>query len=166
MVKVSQGQTGDETRMPLTIADAIEAHLLELVRDAEKALEVSRRELSERFRCAPSQINYVLETRFTPERGFIVRSRRGGGGCIFIIPMSFDGTAEVLRTMHQQSARGLTPIQALHLTRLLLGQGIIDDREARLMEAVLGATYVSAPNDTHCVLRGRLMQSVLRALMS
>ncbi len=152
--------------MPFTLADAIETYLLELVRDAEKALEVSRRELADRFRCAPSQINYVLETRFTPERGFVVRSRRGGGGCIFIIPVTFDGTAEVLRTMHRQAARGLTPVQARHLVRLLLGQRIVGDREARVMEAALGLQYASTPDDTDNGQRGRVMQAMLEALMS
>jgi len=152
--------------MPVTLADAIETYLLELVQDAEKALEVSRRGLADRFRCAPSQINYVLETRFTPERGFVVRSRRGGGGCIFIIPVIFDGAAEMLRTMHRQAVRGLTPVQARHLVRLLASRRIVSEREARVMEAALGLEYASTPDDADNVQRGRVMQAMLEALMS
>jgi transcriptional regulator CtsR len=152
--------------VPLTLADAIEAYLLDLVREAEKALEISRREVSQRFRCAPSQINYVLETRFTPERGFLVHSRRGGGGGIFITRVSFDGRSQVLQEMYRQAARGLTSIQALHLTRLLLGRAVVSPGEGRLMETVLGTTYVAGPGDADCLLRGRIMQSMLRALMS
>lgn len=152
--------------MPFTLADAIEAYLLQLVQDAERSLEVSRRELADRFRCAPSQINYVLETRFTPERGFVVRSRRGGGGCIFIIPVTFDGTAEILRTMHQQSAQGLTPVQAKHLVRLLAARRIVDEREARIMEAALGVEYSGTPDDADNAARGRVMRALLESLMS
>lgn len=152
--------------MPLTLADAIETYLLQLVEARKAMLEVSRRELSERFRCAPSQINYVLETRFTPERGFVVRSRRGGGGCIFIVPVTHDGATDLLRAAYQQSSRGLTPLQAQHLLRLLAGQGIVTEREATLMEAAVGRPLVSAPDDSDGVLRGRLMQAMLKSLMS
>jgi len=165
MVKVSQGQR--EVRdTTMTLADAIEEYLLGLVRDAQKALEVSRRELAARFRCAPSQINYVLETRFTPERGFVVRSRRGGGGCILIIPVTFEGSADVLRTMYRQAARGLTPVQARHLVRLLLTQGVVSDREARLMEAALNVSYGGPGDETDARVRGRVMRAMLEALLS
>ena len=70
------------------LADAIENFIIgELLRDQEDALLVQRNELAERLSCAPSQISYVLSTRFTPERGFLVESRRGSGG--------FDGSKNV-----------------------------------------------------------------------
>ena len=70
------------------LADAIESFIIgELLRDQEDALLVQRNELAERLRCAPSQISYVLSTRFTPERGFLVESRRGSGGFVRIVRM-------------------------------------------------------------------------------
>lgn len=70
------------------LADAIESFIIgELLRDQEDVLLVQRNELAERLRCAPSQISYVLSTRFTPERGFMVESRRGSGGFIRIVRM-------------------------------------------------------------------------------
>lgn len=68
-----------------TLADLIEAYIREhLAAASEGIVEVRRCDLAGAFSCAPSQINYVLETRFTPERGYIVESRRGGGGFIRI----------------------------------------------------------------------------------
>lgn len=67
----------------MTLSDVIEAHLQELL-TYRPELEVQRNELSDRFACAPSQINYVLMTRFTVERGYVVESRRGEGGYIRI----------------------------------------------------------------------------------
>lgn len=68
------------------LADAIENFIIgELLRDREDSLLVQRNELAERLSCAPSQISYVLSTRFTPERGFIVESRRGSGGFVRIV---------------------------------------------------------------------------------
>ena len=70
------------------LADAIESCIIgELLRDHEDALLVQRNELAERLSCAPSQISYVLSTRFTPERGYLVESRRGSGGFVRIVRM-------------------------------------------------------------------------------
>lgn len=68
------------------LADAIENFILgELVREQEEQIMVQRNELAERLDCAPSQISYVLSTRFTPERGYLVESRRGNGGFVRIV---------------------------------------------------------------------------------
>ena len=68
------------------LADAIENFIIqEFMRDRDDALLVKRSDLAEKLSCAPSQISYVLSTRFTPERGFIVESRRGSGGFVRIV---------------------------------------------------------------------------------
>lgn len=68
------------------LADAIENFIIgELVREQEEQILVQRNELAERLSCAPSQISYVLSTRFTPERGYLVESRRGSGGFVRIV---------------------------------------------------------------------------------
>ena len=67
------------------ISDKIEAFILELMKQEEdEYLKIQRNELAEVFGCVPSQINYVISTRFSPERGYVVLSRRGGGGCVMI----------------------------------------------------------------------------------
>ncbi|MDO4179195.1 MAG: CtsR family transcriptional regulator [Phascolarctobacterium sp.] len=68
------------------LADAIENFIIgELIREHEEQIMVQRNELAERLSCAPSQISYVLNTRFTPERGYLVESRRGSGGFVRIV---------------------------------------------------------------------------------
>ena len=62
-----------------SIEDFIKA-LMEDEQDQQQAIELRRNELAEHFQCAPSQINYVLATRFTPDHGYVIESRRGGGG--------------------------------------------------------------------------------------
>lgn len=71
-----------------SLADFIEQYLRGILLQ-NKMIELQRRELAKMFRCAPSQINYVLETRFNLERGYIVESKRGGGGYIRITPVSW-----------------------------------------------------------------------------
>lgn len=70
----------------MNLADRIESFIVaELLRDQEDALLVRRNDLAEAMECAPSQISYVLSTRFTPEKGFMVQSRRGSGGYVRIV---------------------------------------------------------------------------------
>lgn len=68
----------------MRISDSIEKFILELLKDESDWIELNRREISDIFHCVPSNVNYVMETRFSPARGFIVESRRGGGGYIRI----------------------------------------------------------------------------------
>lgn len=103
------------------LADAIESFIIgELLRDHEDALLVQRNELAERLSCAPSQISYVLSTRFTPERGFMVESRRGSGGFVRIVRME----------PQKEPA-------AAELVEHLAGQKLITARERALLKYML-----------------------------
>ena len=109
------------------LADAIESFIIgELLRDQEDALLVQRNELAERLRCAPSQISYVLSTRFTPERGFLVESRRGSGGFVRIVRMEPQG--------ERQTQKEPT---ASELVEHLEGQKLITARERTLLQYML-----------------------------
>lgn len=68
----------------MATSDLIAEFITEILESADGAAEIRRSSLAERFSCAPSQINYVISTRFSPERGYAVESRRGGGGYIRI----------------------------------------------------------------------------------
>ena len=70
--------------MSMRLSELIEAYIKELMEDNDDFVEFGRNELAEHFNCVPSQINYVIQTRFSPERGYYVESRRGGGGNIKI----------------------------------------------------------------------------------
>lgn len=103
------------------LADAIESFIIgELLREHEDTVLVQRNELAERLSCAPSQISYVLSTRFTPERGFMVESRRGSGGFVRIVRM-------------QPAAETPKPPTALQLVQ----QKMITAREGALLQYML-----------------------------
>ena len=101
------------------VADDIEDFILNALMQQAEAL-VQRNELAQTMNCAPSQISYVLNTRFTPERGFLVESRRGSGGFIRIVRHEVDSAPTSLEIL-----------KILHL------RGTISDREARLLDCVL-----------------------------
>ena len=83
------------------LADLIEQYLRAILAQ-QKIVELQRRELARMFRCAPSQINYVLETRFTFDQGYIIESKRGGGGYIRITHLQWElstGLPELLDSL-------------------------------------------------------------------
>ena len=109
------------------LADAIENFIIqEFMRDRDDALLVKRSDLAEKLSCAPSQISYVLSTRFTPERGFIVESRRGSGGFVRIV-----------RVVPKEEVVTEKEPTALELVQHLAQKRMITAREQRLLKFIL-----------------------------
>lgn len=135
------------------MTDEIERHLLQLLAD-RMGIEVQRADLAEHFGCAPSQINYVLVTRFTPARGFVVESRRGGGGYIRVMRLpaeALDDVSNVPDVCDQSTAEQ-------HIERLREA-GRLSGREAAILRAVVAREVLSLP----LPLRDRIRAAVLRA---
>ncbi len=121
-----------------TLSDAIERYIRELLtRNDDRILEIQRAALANRFRCVPSQINYVLKTRFTPEHGYIVESRRGEGGYIRIIRVESVSRRDLLMSIYRAASDGVGRGQAMGYLHRMREESIITEREARLMAVVL-----------------------------
>lgn len=116
------------------ITDMIASFIHEALEDCDGVLELQRSDLAQRFNCVPSQINYVMSTRFSPERGYIVESRRGGGGYIRISRVQVD--RETL-LMHVINAIGLEldETSARAIAQNLTNSGAIDGKTAHLLTA-------------------------------
>jgi len=84
----------------LGVSDIIAGFIDEMLSDSEGTAELQRAELANRFKCVPSQINYVISTRFSPEHGYIVESRRGGGGYIRIRRINMDAQILIMHTVN------------------------------------------------------------------
>lgn len=78
------------------ISDVIEAFIKQMMKDGEGSIEIQRNELACKFNCVPSQINYVIDTRFTSDKGYYVESRRGGGGHIRIRRVNITGVSYLM----------------------------------------------------------------------
>lgn len=128
------------------LADAIESFIIgELLRrEHEDALLVQRNELAERLSCAPSQISYVLSTRFTPERGFMVESRRGSGG--FVRIMRLEPCAEQLQheptaaelVQHMESKKLVTGRESVLLQYMLKIIDADEDKKKKVLQQAMG----------------------------
>ena len=143
------------------ISDVIESFILTAIGD-DHIVDVSRSELANHFSCAKSQINYVLATRFTTERGYLVEGHRGGGGYIRIIKLRPEGTlADIIRN---EIGAELTERQALHLLERLAADGIISVREAELVAVAASNKSLANPFGISDRLRAEIIKNVLLSL--
>ncbi|MDI6894071.1 MAG: CtsR family transcriptional regulator [Bacillota bacterium] len=150
--------------MARNLADLIEEYLESLLVDApEGSVEVQRGELAERFGCAPSQINYVLDTRFTYAQGFLVESRRGSGGYLRIVKLPAHAR-EVIRRALEHGPETMSQVQAERCILRLHGEGIITAREARLMAAALRRETLALGLPWRDEVRARVFRAMLLEL--
>ncbi|MFA9424475.1 MAG: CtsR family transcriptional regulator, partial [Sedimentibacter sp.] len=108
------------------LSNIIEDFIKELMEaNNYKTIEIQRNILAHQFDCAPSQINYVLTTRFNNDRGYIVESRRGGGGCIKIFRVRTSMKDEIQSLLNDSIGSSITFNKALDLINALLERKII-----------------------------------------
>ena len=143
------------------ISDMIAEFIRGELEDADGVLELQRNDLAQRFHCVPSQINYVMSTRFSPEHGYIVESRRGGGGYIRITRGRVDRPTLLMHFINSIGPE-IDTQSALAIVRNLYETEAISQETARLLQIVLSDTALrSVPRSTRDVLRADLMRQVL-----
>lgn len=147
----------------MRLSDAIEQFIKTMLVEEAQEIELKRNELAEYFGCAPSQINYVLSTRFTPDHGYIIESRRGGGGCIRIFRMEQSSANQLLYMMNQRIGESIDEHSAGHLIVQLLERGYVTKDEARLMHSAISPQALSLPVTTEMkdALRAKILRSML-----
>ncbi len=126
----------------MSLSNEIAGILLEML-EGDGTTEIQRNELAQSIGCVPSQINYVISSRFTPEQGYIVESRRGGGGYIKITRMKLDRPSLI---MHTVNCVGDTIDYATCRANVLnlLHNGAMDAQCARLLLAATGENSLRA----------------------
>ncbi|OPZ60333.1 MAG: Transcriptional regulator CtsR [Synergistetes bacterium ADurb.Bin520] len=121
-----------------SLTKLIEAYIEDLLEEQEDPdLSLRRKELAARFGCVPSQINYVLSSRFTPERGYIVESQRGGHGFIRIMKVRVKSAEDRLENLENLVGESLSEREARRLLAYLHEKGEISSRERLLMDVAL-----------------------------
>lgn len=108
------------------ISNIIEHYLKELLETGHGQIEIQRNELALQFSCVPSQINYVLNTRFSVERGYLIESRRGGGGFVRIVKLSLDSKLSLINQLLQLIGNEISQQAAEGILSRLLGRKYID----------------------------------------
>ncbi|HEM3571035.1 TPA: CtsR family transcriptional regulator [Streptococcus suis] len=141
-------------------SDYIEEHIKAIL-DQVSVAELRRSELASRFEVVPSQINYVIKTRFTASRGYIVESKRGGGGYIRIGRITFSDKHELVHDLLNNMGEQLSATVYADVLQLLFDEGLMTEREGNLFLSTGSDEILGKDAST---IRARMMRQILRRL--
>ena len=145
------------------ISDMIAEFIRQALEEESGTTELQRSELAGRFNCVPSQINYVISTRFSPERGYIVESRRGGGGYIKITKVNMD-TQSLVRHMLESLGDRVDIGTCEAIVANLMSNEIIDEKNAKIILASVSDNAlrtVISNGDARNILRAVIIKNIL-----
>ncbi len=146
------------------MSDLIEVFIKELLEESEtEPVEIQRNELAGYFKCAPSQINYVLTTRFSMDKGYRIESQRGGGGSIKIIKMNLSPD-DFYSAMLQETGEAITMLKAGQMIDLMKERELITERESRLMKAAVSDRAISGPVNIKNEIRAGILKNMILAV--
>ncbi len=145
----------------MKISDSIEKFILELLKDEKSWIEFNRREIADIFHCVPSNINYVMETRFSPARGYVVESRRGGGGYIRI--RRIDSGNDVIQII-SNIGESIDSGRAEAVIKYFSDIGRITPREMNIMLAAVSDNALVCEGKNRDNLRASVLKSMITAL--
>ena len=149
----------------MKLSDIIAQCIQEMLQ-GEDSVELQRSELAGRFNCAPSQINYVIETRFSPERGYLVESRRGGGGYIRIVRANLSGPQLLMHAINSVGAAIDQPT-AQAFVQNLYQAGALQAQTGQVLLGIMGdQALASVPQSQRPQLRAALLKNALVTLAS
>ncbi|WP_025782845.1 CtsR family transcriptional regulator [Sporosarcina sp. D27] len=148
------------------ISDIIEGYLKSIIEHEDNGIvEIKRNEVAEKFQCVPSQINYVIKTRFTLERGYAVESKRGGGGYIRIYRVQTNSRKDLLDHVLESVQQGASYTMAEDVVYRLIAEQVVSKKEARLMLAAVEPAVLNYPLPERDIIRARILQAMLFSLL-
>ena len=148
------------------ISDIIAHFINDMIEDKkDKEVIIQRNELADKFNCAPSQINYVLTTRFTSEKGYMIESRRGGGGYIIIKRIEYNNKEKQVEAINKAIGESLTYSAALLLLEHLYETNLITKRELEIVKISINDRTLSNAEDKN-KLRAEILKGIIMVILS
>ena len=141
------------------LADLIEQYLRAILAQ-QNIVELQRRELARMFRCAPSQINYVLETRFTFDRGYIIESKRGGGGYIRITHLQWRTPKSLPELLDSLIPEKVEREEVERIMNRLVKEGIVRSEKAQLILSLIERELADLPDEYGAILRAKFIKTI------
>ncbi len=157
-------KAGGDIVQTQNMSDIIESYLKSIL-EQQKQVEIRRAEIADRFNCVPSQINYVIKTRFTPQRGYVVESKRGGGGYIRIVKAQLKPDPSSIAVLRANVPNQLRERDAQIMTQELFEANIIQRETGNAMLAAMShRTLNLADTRLEEMIRARLFRAFLDSL--
>ncbi|OFI06927.1 transcriptional regulator CtsR [Clostridium acetireducens DSM 10703] len=149
------------------LSDIIEEFIKDMFEENNKGeLQIQRNELANYFSCAPSQINYVLTTRFTTEKGYYIESKRGGGGYITIKRVEFNENTSLAEVINEKIGEWITYDKAIKIIEGLLEARIINNREAALMKVAINDRNLGSEFGIRNKIRANILKAMIMVVLS
>ena len=147
----------------MRMSDMIESFIKELFED-DDYIEIQRNDLAQHFNCVPSQINYVISTRFKPSQGYYVESKRGGGGHISIRKINITKSNYLMHII-SNIGNQITAQEVDIFISNFLSYEIITQKEAKLLKVATSDNVLTVPPDTRDELRAKIFKNMLLNLV-
>ncbi|MCI8641253.1 MAG: CtsR family transcriptional regulator [Clostridia bacterium] len=144
----------------MRMSDLIEDFIKDLFEEDEEFIEIQRNELAEQFNCVPSQINYVISTRFKPSQGYYVESKRGGGGNIRIKKINNTKSEYIIHIINN-IGKEITASEIDILLSDFLTYKIVTASEAKLLKVATSDNVLRLSNDIKDEVRARIFKNML-----
>ncbi len=142
------------------LSDSIERFIKDLM-EQDAQIDLRRNELAQHFGCAPSQINYVLATRFSVDHGYIIESRRGGGGYVRILRMQARSEKSLLNLLLERVGNSISEEAAFAIIEQLYERELVTRSEAMLMRSAVERNALVLPISAKDVLRAAVLRNML-----
>ncbi len=144
----------------MRVSDIIEEFIKELFNDEQEEIEIQRNDLAQRFNCVPSQINYVIATRFKPSQGYYVESKRGGGGHITIRKVT-NTKSDYIMHIIENIGRNINNTDVEILISDFLTYELITPKEAKLLRVATSDNVLTIPKELRDGLRANILKNML-----
>lgn len=148
----------------MRISDMIEDFIKDLFEEGDDYIEIQRNELAEHFNCVPSQINYVISTRFRPAQGYYVESKRGGGGHIKIKKVNITKSSYLMHIIRNIEDR-ITANEVDIFISNFMTYGITNEKEAKLLKVATSDNVLTIDPSIRDELRANIFKNMLLNLI-
>lgn len=144
----------------MKISDIIEEYIKDIIGESE-FVELQRNDLATKFNCVPSQINYVISTRFVPELGFYVESRRGGGGYIRISKINLSKSEQISGIIDKIGSKLSQNVADIYLNEFLR-YNVIDKKESDMIKTAISDKSLSkAQSEVRDLIRADIFKAMI-----
>ncbi|WP_414048855.1 CtsR family transcriptional regulator [Macrococcus animalis] len=145
------------------MSDIIEQYLKQLLAEAQDdVVEIKRAHIAEKFDCVPSQLNYVIKTRFTNEHGYQIESKRGGGGYIRITKIESNDKAAFIKHLIELTGQQITQQNAEHIIEGLFQNELISERERKILLSTMHRDVLMVDVPYRDYIRANILRNVLK----